>query len=409
MAVRRSYGSGSLYERRDAAGVVHWYGRFYIGAKQIKRAIGPKRAPGSREGLTRTEAERRLRRLMDETRATSTAHERLTLAEAGERYLVHLSGVMERKATTVQDYTIMLNRHLAPFFAGRGLDRIDGDLVAAYRQTKLSEGLARKTVQNHLAFLHGIFNHALKRGWVHANPVATLDRPPTRGTDPDIRFLDDAELEALIRAVPDDTLGATERVLYLAAAMTGLRRGELLALRWQDVDWRASLVRVRRNYTRGEWGTPKSRRSTRAVPMADRLAGDLERLYQRSAFQADDDLVFAHPVLGTVLDPSKLRKRFIAAAAGAGLRPVRFHDLRHTFGTRMAAAGAPLRAIQEWMGHRDYKTTSIYADYAPDPTQGAAWAERAFGQGDATGHGVGADRGLVRGLKLSETESTSGT
>jgi len=109
---------------------------------------------------------------MDETRATSTAHERLTLAEAGERYLVHLSGVMERKATTVQDYTIMLNRHLAPFFAGRGLDRIDGDLVAAYRQTKLSEGLAHKTVQNHLAFLHGIFNHALKRGWVRANPVA---------------------------------------------------------------------------------------------------------------------------------------------------------------------------------------------------------------------------------------------
>jgi len=338
MSARRSYGSGSLYERRDAAGVAHWYGRFYIGAKQVKRAIGPKRAPGSRDGLTRTEAERRLRRLMDETRATSATHERLTLAEAGERYLLHLSGVMERKATTVQDYTIMLSRHLAPFFAGRGLDRIDGDLVAAYRQAKLRDGLASKTVQNHLAFLHGVFNHAVKRGWAQANPVATLDRPPTRGANPDIRFLDDAELEALIRAVPDDEHGHTERVLYLAAAMTGLRRGELLALRWQDVDWRAGLVRVRRNYTRGEWGTPKSRRSTRAVPMADRLAGDLERHYQRSEFQADDDLVFAHPRLGTVLDPSKLRKRFIAAAAGARLRPVRFHDLRHTFGTRMAAA-----------------------------------------------------------------------
>lgn len=378
---RRSYGSGSLYERRDAAGVVHWYGRFYIGDRQVKRAIGPKRAPSSREGLTRTEAERRLRRLMDETRATSAAHERVTLAEAGERYLLHLSGVMERKATTVQDYTIMLNRHLGPFFAGRGIERIDGDLVAAYRQAKLHDGLARKTVQNHLAFLHGIFNHALKRGWVQANPVATLDRSSSRGTDPDIRYLDEAELEALIRAVPGDALGATERVLYRAAAMTGLRRGELLALRWQDVDWGTSLVRVRRNYTRGEWGTPKSRRSTRAVPMAASLGGELDRHFQRSKFQADDDLVFAHPQLGTVLDPSKLRKRFIDAAAGASLRPVRFHDLRHTFGTRMAAAGAPLRAIQEWMGHRDYKTTSIYADYAPDPTQGATWAERAFGQG----------------------------
>ena len=64
------------------------------------------------------------------------------------------------------------------------------------------------------------------------------------------------------------------------------------------------------------------------------------------------------------------------------MRPVRFHDLRHTFGTAMAAAGAPLRAIQEWMGHRDYKTTSLYADYAPDPSQGAAWAEAAFGLND---------------------------
>ena len=58
---------------------------------------------------------------------------------------------------------------------------------------------------------------------------------------------------------------------------------------------------------------------------------------------------------------------------------MRFHDLRHTFGTRMAAAGAPLRSIQEWLGHSDYRTTSIYADYAPDVTQAAVWAARAFG------------------------------
>jgi integrase len=81
-----------------------------------------------------------------------------------------------------------------------------------------------------------------------------------------------------------------------------------------------------------------------------------------------------------VYDPARLRKRFAAAARRAGLRPVRLHDLRHTFGTRMAAAGAPLRAIQECMGHRDSRTTSPYADYASDPTQEVAWAARAFGE-----------------------------
>jgi hypothetical protein len=76
------------------------------------------------------------------------------------------------------------------------------------------------------------------------------------------------------------------------------------------------------------------------------------------------------------------RKRFVDAVGRAGLRHVRFHDLRHTFGTQMAAAGAPLRAIQEWMGHRDYRTTSIYADHAPDPSNGRRWAEAAFGESE---------------------------
>ena len=99
--------------------------------------------------------------------------------------------------------------------------------------------------------------------------------------------------------------------------------------------------------------------------MTTRIATELERLFQRSARQGEDDLVFGHPLLGSVLDASKLRKRFKTAIAAAGVRPVRFHDLRHTFGTQAAAAGVPLRTLQEWMGHRDYKTTLIYADYAP--------------------------------------------
>jgi integrase len=94
--------------------------------------------------------------------------------------------------------------------------------------------------------------------------------------------------------------------------------------------------------------------------------------------RGEADLVFAHPQIGSVLDPSKLRKRFRACARRAGVRPVRFHDLRHTFGTQMAAAGAPLRALQEWLGHSDLRTTMIYADYALDPNQGALYAERAF-------------------------------
>ena len=377
---KRSYGSGSLFEQNGS-----WYAKWRIGGRQVKRRIGTMREPGSRDGLTRREAEARLRRLIEET--TFVAPERrLTLGEAGERYLQHVEHVMERKRSTVQDYGIILRRHLAPYFGNVAIERFDADAIGGYMAAKAREGLATKTVSNHLNFLHGLFKHAVKRGWCPINPVAAVDRPRAAAVDPDIRFLDEAEVEALLRAIPDDLLGPLEHALYLTAAMTGLRQGELLALRWQDVDWPAGLIRVRRSFTRGEFGTPKSRRSSRAVPMADRVAGELHRHFARSEYQGDSDLVFCHPQSGRPYDPSKMRIRFKEALKRAGVRDARFHDLRHTFGTRMAAAGAPLRAIQEWMGHRNYSTTEIYADYAPDPTHGAVWAARAFGREDSGMH-----------------------
>jgi integrase len=194
-----------------------------------------------------------------------------------------------------------------------------------------------------------------------------------------------------------DVRALTDHALYLTAAMTGLREGELVALRWRDVDWSASVIRVRRNYTRGRLGTPKSKRSSRALPMADRLGGELDCHFKRSLYQGDDHLVFCHPQTGEPYDASQIRKRFYAAmtAAGMGQRcgregGITFHSLRHTFGTLMAAAGVPMRTLQEWMGHRNLATTEIYADYAPDPAYGAAFAERAF-TAKVAGSGDGQD------------------
>jgi integrase len=256
----------------------------------------------------------------------------------------------------------------------------------AYLKRKRAAGLSTKTIQNHLTFLHGIFRFAIRRGWATTNPVVSVERPRSvSARQRRIRFLQPPELEALARNVPQDVLGRVERPLYLTAAMTGLRQGELLALRWRDVDWVAGRVRVADSYTRGRLGSPKSG-DGRSVPMADRVAGELERLHQASAFQGDDELVFCHPQSGNVLDPSKLWRRLREALARARVREITFHELRHTFGTQLAAAGTPLRAIQEWLGHADAKTTEIYRHYAPDPTGGAVLVERAF----ATGPNFGA-------------------
>ncbi len=369
---RRAYGSGSLHVYRSA-----WYGKWWIGGRQIKRKVGPIRTPGTREGLTKSQAEAELRRLIQEVRPAGP-RERLTIEEAGGAYIAHVRDFLERKPSTVQDYRSIL-RQLSRFFGAKSIDRIEPDDVAAYAAARSAEGLATKTIANHLNFFHGLLGFAVKRGWVSTNAVASTDRPRYSGPDPDIRYLNRAEVQALLDAVPDDRFGPTERALYMVAVMCGLRQGELVALRWRDVDWAAGVIRVRRNFTRGRFGTPKSRRSSRAVPMPERVARELQRHRQRSAYRTDSDLVFCHPDTGNPYDASKLRKRFKTAVAASEIRSIRFHDLRHTFGTQMAAAGAPLRHIQEWMGHRDYKTTLIYADYAPDPSQGARWAEAAFG------------------------------
>lgn len=172
-----------------------------------------------------------------------------------------------------------------------------------------------------------------------------------------------------------------DRALYLTAAMTGLRQGELIALRWCDVDWQAQRIRVRRNHVLGEFDTPKSRRGSRSVPMTTRVAGELDRLHRASQWQQDEDLVFAEPENGEPLRRGALMRRYRRALKAAQLEPThRFHDLRHTFGTAMAGAGVPMRTLQEWMGHRDISTTQRYADYAPNP-QEVAMAEAAFAQG----------------------------
>ena len=160
---------------------------------------------------------------------------------------------------------------------------------------------------------HGVMERARRSYRLPHNPVAGIEKPrsPTRTT---INVFSPEEVHALVRVADCEV----DAAIFLTAAFTGLRQGELVALRWRDVDWTAGLVRVRRTYTRGEFTAPKSRRSSRAVPLADRLAAEIETHFRRSGFQEDDDLVFAHPVTGEPYDASRMRKRFKGALARAG-------------------------------------------------------------------------------------------
>lgn len=357
---KRAYGTGSLTTIRGSW-VGSWYGP---DGRRLKRRIGAARTPGERDGLTRAQAEKEFRRVRD-AEAGMIAARRVTMAEAGEQLSLTLE-VKGRKKSHRLTVAGDLRNHIVPFFGTKDLGRITPEDIERYIAAK-RKTLAMKTIRNHLVTIHSAFEIGLRRGWCHQNPVKRADRPVTRTSETRIRYLEQRELEALLGVdYPRDAFGAIEPTLYLTAAMTGLRQGELLGLRWRDVDFRARKVRVVSPYVRGEFVDPKSARSARSVPLGERVAIALSDLRESSLYARDEDLVFAHPETGRPLDRSKLIRRFKAAIQTAGVRQITFHELRHTFGTRVAASGVPLRRLQYWMGHADIKTTQIYAHYQPD-------------------------------------------
>jgi integrase len=401
---KRGYGTGQLYVKHGS-----YYGRWRtLDGRKLNRKLGDVRGESGTAGLTRAEAERRFRKVQEaeERRPTRSGSEARTVDEAADSLRRKLAVEGARKSYLLNCES-MQRVQISPRLGTKPIDRVTVADIETVAAAMLAAGRAPKTVRNVITFMHSLFEHGIDRGWTTQNPVRRASRPKRRRTgdaNPDLQFLTLPELEAVLRAIPDhvvtrapaptrrgragsappvppDVLGPVIRVIVLTAAMTGLRQSELLGLRWRDVDWSAQRIRVRNAWVVGEHSAEgKSDLSTRrSVPMADRLARELDRWSQRTTYNGDNDLVFAHPHSGRPLDRTKLSRRFKEACAEAGVRVVRFHDLRHTFATRLAASGQPMRTIQEFLGHADAKTTQIYPHYAPSAHEvqmvNAAFAE----------------------------------
>jgi integrase len=376
VSTKRPYGTGSLTVRTDKLGRESWFGRAYIDGQRVNRKLGPKRQTGSAKGLTQTQAESALRRLMDEAQPSAKG-DRLTLSHAGERYLRYLEGLGRKRATVVaveSALRVWLNPHLGD----RSLEAITPEDIDDLIVTMRGANVGIKSVRNYIGTLSAIYRFAQhpRRRWATSNPVDAVELPQLpRGEG--IKFLTMPEVERLAAAAVGGDHQALDRTLYLVGAMTGLRQGELIALRWADIDWRAHRIRVRRSHVLGEFDEVKSSLSLRAVPMSSRVTAALKAWRKLTPRGGDDALVFAEPT-GEVLRRGALMRRYRRALETATLPAMPFHALRHTFATSCAAAGVPLRTLQEWLGHRDLATVQRYASYSPNEGE-VAMVDRAFG------------------------------
>ena len=166
-----------------------------------------------------------------------------------------------------------------------------------------------------------------------------------------------------------------DAALFIVAGCTGLRMGELLALRWSDVDFETGTIMVSRAMSAGQESSTKSRRP-RSVPIADQAEAQLKAIRKRERFSGRDDLVFCRPD-GEALDRSAVRTRFVRAQEKAGVRVRRFHDLRHMFGS-LAIQQFDVVAVKDMMGHSRLTTTERYLHSKPRPGD-AAKLTKAFG------------------------------
>lgn len=350
--------SGHVFRVSRKRGL-QWYVKYRLpDGRQVQRRLGPdwtgKGRPTAGYFTLRT-AREALQTILSDARRGTLDHVRsgATFADASAEWLRHVEHDRAVKHSTLYDYRASVRKYLDPAFGTLSLENITTPVVERWQTQLLASGnVSRRTVNKLVTQLHGVFERARKVYGLRVNPVVDAERHPD-GYSGEYDFYDPEQVLGLVRAAASKQDGA----IYLTAAFAGLRRGELLALRWRDVDFENETIRVVRNFTYGAVGTPKSGK-VRAVPMVPQVAETLALLGQREHFTRDDDLVFASES-GAHLDGSALRRRFLAARDAAKLRPLRFHDLRHTFGS-LAINKASIVQVQHWMGHSRTSTTERY-------------------------------------------------
>src|SRR5215207_1333442 len=293
-----------------------WYLKYRLAdGRQVKRLLGPAWTGNGRPAAghyTKRMAEEALHAVLTDARRGTLAgavKTGATFADAAAEYLRYVEHVRQIDPATANDYRGVIAGYLIAEFGDQAVEAITPNMVDAYKEQLITERqLSNRVIVRHLTVLHGIFKRA-KRVWgLAANPASAdlVERPKLVYTGEFDTYTGD-EVELLAAAADD----AQEGAVYRVAAFTGLRQGELLALRWKDVDLVGGLLHVRRNYTDNREKVPKGKR-VRSVPMTAAVVDTLARLKDREHFTRDEDLVFCNTV-GGYLSPWSLRRHYYKA------------------------------------------------------------------------------------------------
>lgn len=248
-----------------------------------------------------------------------------------------------------------LTAHLVPYFGRLKLSEIDTRCIDGYKKRKLDAGLSPKTVNNHLAILGKCLRTAADWKLTAGIPAIKLLRFGPVPFD----YLSPSESDQLLTFTENEEW----RTMIRIALRTGLRKGEILGLRWGDIDFERKLINIERSVVEGRVDTPKTNR-IRHVPMTRDVHDVLAQIPHNHGY------IFPGPNGGPL--PESVMARIVQRACDSvGLRRVTWHALRHSYATQLVTAGVPITVVKELLGHSTIEMTMRYAHLAPSSLQEA--------------------------------------
>ena len=357
----------------------HYRGSWYVDFRFSRNRIRLKSPEDSKRGA---EAYERLLRnkLMNGEAIDGTDSKDATFKDFAEEWFKSYVMVNNKRSEQVGKETT-LRLHLYPFFGKYELQEITSKHIEQFKKKQHDKGLSPKSINNHLTTLSKLFHSAEEWGVIDKIPRIKRLKCPQKA----VSFLDEEQCQTLLS---DDT-EPLFRDMVLAALNTGMRLGELRGLMWEDVDFKRSLITIKRSVVRNEVTTPKSHHA-RTVPMSSNLDSYLYSIKRKEGYvfeRVENEYLSAKECVGGLW---RLCRR-------AGMQKFGWHRLRHTFASHLVIKGVPLYHIQKLLGHSTITMTERYAHLAPQSLHDAvAVLDRS---GASFGHYMGTEKKLVANIR----------
>ena len=359
---KRGQNEGSIRKRKDGT----WEARVTIGisadGKQQRKSL---------YGKTRQEVSAKMTDLLNNLqKGIITNPTEMTLAEWLDFYMLEYKKQYV-KPTTYNNYTVKVKNHIKPAIGHYKLKALRQDIIQKFVNSLSGKGLAPSTVIDIFKVLSNALETAVDDGLIVRNVANRVKLPKT--TKPQITVLTQEQQNAFVEQAKVTYMG----VVYIFDLCTGMRLGELLGLKWQDIDFEQNQLHIKRiirkvkdpdnpeEHWHLEFGTPKTPTSERIIPLnetAIKVLADVWEQQEKNKEKAntayeDNDLVFCTQ-LGRPLDPNNIRRTCYSICAKIGVSNIHPHCLRHTFVTRGAENNVDVRVMQKFLGHATIKETA---------------------------------------------------